>query len=210
MGSLLTEPVASAVIVLDEMDSATLSDIARVSGRSVSTMQRAINGLMDARALERETPRGRIRFSGDAPRRALRELAEWRLGSSVVEGIVRHVRALNPAESFLPPATVRNPAIRRAWPHLIRMIVSTCDPSRVVVFGSQARGNARMDSDLDLLVVFDHVEDRRERRVQLLRLMNHQPFAKDVLVASREDVAKPPFGSALAEALREGVTVYER
>ena len=48
------------------------------------------------------------------------------------------------------------------------------------------------------------------RRAQILRLLGSMPFAKDVLVATAANVARPLIGSALADAVREGVTVYER
>jgi predicted nucleotidyltransferase len=209
MSTLITEPAASALLVIDEKGEASLSDIARVTGKPLSTVQRAVDGLLTARILRRGSPRGPVRFADDAPRQALRDLAAWRLGGADAEAIAK--RAHGPSSGpFAPPSSVRNPAIRRAWATVMESIVSTFDPRRVVVFGSQARGDARPDSDLDLLVVFDDLDDRRERRVQLRRLMSHQRFAKDVLVATPADVERPPFGSALANAVREGITVYER
>lgn len=209
MSTVVTDPAASALIVIDEIGHATLSDIASLTGKPMSTVQRAVDGLLDAKVLTRSSPRGPVSFAPDAPRRALREVAAWRLGDATAEAIASRVHGRS-ASSFPTPATVRNPAIRKAWSKLLESIVSTFHPRRVVVFGSQARGDARPDSDLDLLVIFDDVEDRRERRVQLRRLMRHEAFAKDVLVATPKEVERPPLGSTLAEAVREGVTVYER
>jgi len=36
------------------------------------------------------------------------------------------------------------------------------------------------------------------------------PFAKDILAAVTDDLGHPLRGSALAEAIRDGVVVYER
>jgi len=209
MSTVVTEPAANALIVVDEMGQATLSDIARLTGKPMSSVQRAVDGLIDAKVLMRASPRGPVCFAGEAPRQALRDLATWRLGAATAEAITNRARRSSGSPHPAPP-TVRNPAIRRAWPRVMESIVSTFHPRRVVVFGSQARGDARPDSDLDLLVIFDEIEDRREQRVLLRRLMRHEAFAKDVLVATPADVERPPFGSALADAVREGVTVYER
>jgi predicted nucleotidyltransferase len=209
MSTVVTEPAANALIVVDEIGQATLSDIARLTGKPMSTIQRAVDGLLDAKVLTRTSPRGPVSFAPDAPRQALRDLASWRLGSASAEAIDDRAHGRS-GSSYPTPPTVRNPAIRQAWSNVMESIVSTFNPRRVVVFGSQARGDARPDSDLDLLVIFDALEDRRERRVQLRRLMSQEAFAKDVLVATPADVERPPFGSALADAIREGVTVYER
>jgi uncharacterized protein len=209
MSTIVTEPAANALIVVDEMGQATLSDIARMTGKPLSTVQRAVDGLLDAKVLTRTSSRGPVSLAPDAPRQALRDLAAWRLGSANAEAIANRAHGQSPSP-FSPPPTVRNPAIRQAWSKVMESIVSTFNPRRIVLFGSQARGDARPDSDLDLLVVFDDVEDRRERRVQLRRLMSHEAFAKDVLVATPADVERPPFGSALGDAVREGITVYER
>lgn len=210
MSPLMTEPAASTLVVVDETDKATLSEIARVTRKPLSTVQRAVNGLLDAGILHRPSPRAPVRFATNAPRDALRRLADWRLGARAVADLLERVHDADTGGAFRPPPSIADPEIRRAWPTALRSIVTAFDPERVVLFGSQARGDARPGSDVDLLVIFDNVEDRRERRVQLRRLLNHQPFAKDVLVADRADVARPSLGSVLAEALRDGVTVYER
>lgn len=211
MQSILTEPAASAVLVLDAMDGATLTEIARTAGRPLSTIQRAVNGLVDANLVVRETPRGRLRLTPEAPRRALRELAEWRLGKKDADRIALAARvALSASSSPSAPPTIHDELIRAAWPTAIQSIVSTYHPARVVLFGSQARGDAGPDSDVDLLVIFAGEVNRRERRAEILSLLRSMPFAKDVLVATSANVARPLIGSALADAIREGVTVYER
>ena len=41
---------------------------------------------------------------------------------------------------------------------IIKRIVAVSDPQQIILFGSQACGDARHDSDLDILVVKDEVE----------------------------------------------------
>ena len=210
MRRLLTEPVASTLLVVDERGGATLTEISRATGKSLSTIQRAVNGLVGAGVLVRDAPRGRWRFSADAPRRALREMAEWRLGAASAGSVTPSddARSLPPWQRA--PRTIRDAQIRAAWPTAIRTIVSAYHPARVILFGSQARGDAGPGSDVDLLVVFDDELDCRERRAEILSLLRSMPFAKDVLVATTANLARPLIGSALADAIREGLTVYER
>ena len=210
MTALLTEPVASALLVVDATGGATLTEISRATGKPLSTIQRSVDSLAAAGVLVRESPRGRWRFSAGAPRRALRELAEWRLraGSTDTSARVGDIGSTSIRQAA--PRTIRDDRIRAAWPTAIQSIVSAYQPERVILFGSQARGDAGPDSDVDLLVVFTEEVDRRERRAQILRLLRGMPFAKDVLVATTANLTRPLIGSALADAVREGVTVYER
>ena len=205
----MTEPVAMTLVALDESDEATLTQIAQASGRPLSTIQRATTALTKAGVITRTSQRGRFRFADKAPRRALRELAEWQLGAARTAAITRWVRRNDDASGFhRPPATVRDARIREAWPTAIDRIVSAVHPTRIVLFGSQARGEARSDSDVDLLVVLDAPLDHRATRVRIRELLSDMPFAKDVIVATPEDVERRRFGSILADAVDEGVTVY--
>lgn len=209
MKPIMREPAASAVVVIDAARGATMSEIAAASGRSLSTIQRGIEGLLSAGVLRRTTPRGLLVFRPDAPRRAIREIADWTLGRTKADKLVAAARDLANSRAALP-ATVKSPALRRSLPVAIDRIVKAYHPDRVILFGSQARGDARSDSDVDLLVVFRGDVDRRARQVQIRTLLRDAPFAKDVLVASAEDLPNAPRGTALAEAAHDGLVVYER
>jgi predicted nucleotidyltransferase len=91
-------------------------------------------------------------------------------------------------------------------------IVHRFDPVEVILFGSRARGDRRPDSDVDLIVVLDEIADRRERRVAVMRELNHSRLPKDVIVATPAEVANAPFtyGTALRTGLREGRWLYRR
>lgn len=58
--------------------------------------------------------------------------------------------------------------------------------SRMIVFGSQARGDAWPDSDLDLLVIEPEVSDRFAEMVRLSTLLGQRLIPADVVVMSAE------------------------
>ena len=209
MPSVLSDPLASTVIVLDASGGATLTDIALVSQKPISTVQRAVDTLELDGIVRREAPRGALVFRPDAPRQALRELAGWCLGRDRTRRLAVAAAELATKRPSVP-RTIKNPRIRDVWPGAIESIVRTYHPAQVILFGSQARGDAGPDSDVDLLVVFDEKVDRRERQVEIRRLLRDAPFAKDVLVASTIDLPNAARGTAIAEAIHEGVVVYER
>jgi uncharacterized protein len=81
---------------------------------------------------------------------------------------------------------------------------------RIILFGSQARGDADAGSDIDLLVVETDIADRGAEMVRLRRLLRRLPAAFDVLVYTQVELdswGKEP-GSALYWALQEGKVLH--
>lgn len=95
---------------------------------------------------------------------------------------------------------------------MVRRIVERFRPVRVILFGSQARGEAGPWSDVDLLVILEKVANKRQAMVEILRALGDLPVCKDVLVTTPEEISRRGHvvGDVLRSALREGKVVYER
>lgn len=93
---------------------------------------------------------------------------------------------------------------------MTRRIVEQFDPLQVILFGSQARGDARPDSDIDLLVVFSHVENNRQMRVNIRNVLTDLPVAKDIFVSTPDEIkqSQDRLGSILRPAMRDGRVLF--
>ena len=98
----------------------------------------------------------------------------------------------------------------RWLPVIKRRIVRRFRPDRIILFGSQARGDARRDSDADLLVVIPGNAHRRHTEASIYGSLAGIPFGTDVVVVHPEDIeaGSDLVGTVLEPALREGRTVY--
>lgn len=95
---------------------------------------------------------------------------------------------------------------------VVGRLVRQFDPDRILLFGSRARGDARPDSDVDLLVVLPHMENKHQTLVAMLRAVADLPIAIDILPTDRNEIASRGHvvGTVLRSALREGKVLYER
>lgn len=94
---------------------------------------------------------------------------------------------------------------------LTELLVEAAKPDRIIMFGSQARGEAGEDSDLDVMVVEEVVSDRVGEMVRLNRLLRSLDIPVDLLVVSAEKFnywCDTP-GNVYFEAATEGVVLYE-
>jgi predicted nucleotidyltransferase len=112
--------------------------------------------------------------------------------------------------------SMQKPTLRKITPSLIRRmvkrIVQQFDPEQVILFGSQARGDARPDSDVDLLVVMKVKGNRLEKEVKIHLALHDFLVPMDILVTTPEDFAwrKDVVGSIEWPAVREGKVLYAR
>ncbi|MGN6373675.1 MAG: nucleotidyltransferase domain-containing protein [Solirubrobacteraceae bacterium] len=78
--------------------------------------------------------------------------------------------------------------------------------TRVILFGSHARGDAGKHSDLDFLVIEPEVENAAEESVRLRRTLRGLLLAADVIVTSEQRARdwRDVKGSLIHAALAEG------
>jgi uncharacterized protein len=95
---------------------------------------------------------------------------------------------------------------------IVQRIVDAAQPEKIILFGSLARGDARPDSDLDLLVIKESDEPGYRRDAALYLALAGLNAPVDVMMYTPEEVsdwsAVPQ--AFLTTAIREGKVVYER
>jgi predicted nucleotidyltransferase len=95
---------------------------------------------------------------------------------------------------------------------IARQIAETFHPRRIVLFGSRARGTARPDSDVDLMVEMETSARPVERARAVRRLFGLRRWSMDVVVytpAEAKRLRGIP-GSLMSVIDSEGQTLYEQ
>ncbi|GAB4500069.1 MAG: nucleotidyltransferase domain-containing protein [Anaerolineales bacterium] len=97
-------------------------------------------------------------------------------------------------------------------PDIIEVIVTQFAPQQIILFGSAARGETNPNSDLDLLIVFEKIENKRQTAIEIRRALRNIPVSKDILVTTPAEIAeyRHTHGLILRPALREGKVIYAR
>jgi predicted DNA binding CopG/RHH family protein len=93
---------------------------------------------------------------------------------------------------------------------LVERLVAVAQPTKIILFGSQARGDADDLSDVDLLVIKPHIADRYEEIIELDRSLAGILIPVDILLVSEsefEERADQP-GTVERAARQEGRVLY--
>lgn len=93
---------------------------------------------------------------------------------------------------------------------IIEIAVELFEPEKIILFGSQARGDFRPDSDIDLLII-DAKKDSRIGQLKLEFLKRGLKMPQcDAIKTSSEEIEK--FKSSenhlLSRALKEGIVLH--
>ncbi|MCD4738491.1 MAG: nucleotidyltransferase domain-containing protein [Anaerolineae bacterium] len=95
---------------------------------------------------------------------------------------------------------------------IVQRILAAGSPQKIVLFGSRARGEARPDSDYDLLLIEPSDLPRYKRAVRYRRVLRGVCRAKDIVVWTPEEAAewRDVPNSFITTAIHEGVLLYEK
>jgi predicted nucleotidyltransferase len=103
--------------------------------------------------------------------------------------------------------------IQRTLQSISDLIVHCCDPDGVLLFGSYAKGQANVESDVDLLVIGNFRESAYLRGDEVRQILRRRyPIRVDLHFVTREEVAGAAGSphSFLGSVLPTGVYLYRR
>src|SRR5579871_4821870 len=120
--------------------------------------------------------------------------------------------AINSAELKLMPVRTTNRSVQAQIQKMVRRIVRQFHPERIILFGSQARGDAGPDSDVDLLVVMPVKGPKHKKEIEIRVALHHIRVSKDIIVTTPEDFAwrQHVVGTIEYPAVQEGKLLYSR
>jgi predicted nucleotidyltransferase len=99
---------------------------------------------------------------------------------------------------------------------IARAIVDAANPLKVILFGSQSRGTADEDSDIDLMVIGEKPKDkpwsRRKAVGDIRRSLPASDIPIDILFYTPDEVLrwKETTNHVVRQAFNEGDVLYER
>ena len=101
---------------------------------------------------------------------------------------------------------ISDPVVER----VVKIIAEAIHPQKIILFGSRARGTARPDSDLDLVIIYAGEKSKRQVKLDVHHLLEPASLPMDLFVLSPEELLRQRHvANTLAREVAErGVTVY--
>jgi len=100
----------------------------------------------------------------------------------------------------------------RALQEMAALIAEACDPEEIFLYGSHAKGQETVESDIDLLVVVGSGVWPAELEIEVRELLDGFPVRVDLKVMTQEDLetqSRQPFG--FMQSIRSsGLALYKR
>ena len=95
---------------------------------------------------------------------------------------------------------------------MVRRMVERTSPARVILYGSYAREEADPDSDIDLLVLFEARDNRREIVTALYESIRDISVPKDILIATTAEYERfrSVVNTTFYDIGEDGKVLYER
>ena len=86
------------------------------------------------------------------------------------------------AEGLVVSSAMKLVAVdENAVKEIVHRLVEAVDPDLIILFGSHARGDARPDSDVDLLIAKDTDEPSYRRAIPAYRALSGLGVGKDII-----------------------------
>ena len=110
------------------------------------------------------------------------------------------------------PRIKKKPDVQALIARMVKRIVKQFAPEQIILFGSQARGDAGPDSDVDLLVVMAFEGSKLDAMVKLQGVLDGISVPVDILVTRPDDFAwrKDIVGTIEWPAFHEGKVLHAR
>jgi predicted nucleotidyltransferase len=110
----------------------------------------------------------------------------------------------------MPRAKRRTLSVQEQIDRMVKRIVKRFHPQQIILFGSQARGDAGPDSDVDLLVVMDFEGSKLDKTIEVRGVLGKRTIPTDIILSRPEDFnwRKEIVGTIEYPAAREGKVLY--
>lgn len=102
-----------------------------------------------------------------------------------------------------------NKVVEQEIENITSQIVNKYKPEKIILFGSQARGNFREDSDFDFLIIKDDKRIKIERMQSVYRLVEKKVPADFLVYTPKEVKRRLSLGDPFFKAIfKEGKVLY--